>query len=182
MAKEKRKLTPKQRAFADEYIANKGNATQAAIRAGYSENSSRDIGKENLTKPHIRAYIADQTKTELEIRQFGVQDVINELVSIAKRERKTSYSSKYDHINKTVTTEATYTFQPSIEEATRALELLLKYLDVDELKLAQIEKTKADARLAEHKAQTSDDINASVEVVIVNEWDGDDDEENITEA
>lgn len=181
MAKEKRKLTPKQRAFADEYIANKGNATQAAIRAGYSENSSRDIGKENLTKPHIRAYIADQTKTELEIRQFGIQDVISELVSVAKRERKTSYNRKYDHLKDEVTNESTYTFQPSIEEATRALELLLKYLDVDDLKIAQIEKARADARLAEYKVQNNDDINSSVEVVIVNEWNGDNDEQDVTE-
>lgn len=102
-------------------------------------------------------------------------------MSIAKRERKTSYNQKYDHLKGKVTTESTYTFQPSIEEATRALELLLKYLDVDDLKIAQIEKAKADARLAEYKVQNNDDINSSVEVVIVNEWNGDNDEQGVTE-
>ncbi|HFJ6796562.1 TPA: terminase small subunit, partial [Enterococcus faecium] len=37
-------LTPKQKAFADEYIKNGGNATQAAIKAGYSKRSARVIG------------------------------------------------------------------------------------------------------------------------------------------
>lgn len=43
-----------------------------------------------------------------------------------------------------------------------------------------IEKAKADTKLAEHKLQSDDDLNANIEVVIVNEW-GDDDEEVIAE-
>ena len=50
-------LTPKQKAFADEYIKNGGNATDAARKAGYAERSARDIGNENLTKPHISLYM-----------------------------------------------------------------------------------------------------------------------------
>lgn len=45
-------LTVKQRRFCEEYLVD-FNATQAAIRAGYSENSARSIGSENLTKPDI---------------------------------------------------------------------------------------------------------------------------------
>lgn len=51
-------LTPKQKAFADEYIRNGGNATKAAITAGYSKKTAKDIGAENLSKPNISAYIA----------------------------------------------------------------------------------------------------------------------------
>lgn len=50
------KLTPKQDQFINEYIKDL-NATQAAIRAGYSENSASEIGWENLRKPQIRAKI-----------------------------------------------------------------------------------------------------------------------------
>lgn len=43
------KLTPKQKAFADNYIIS-GNATGAAKQAGYSEKTAKIIGTKNLTK------------------------------------------------------------------------------------------------------------------------------------
>lgn len=51
------KLTPKQERFVSEYLVDL-NATQAAIRAGYSEHTAKAIGHENLTKPDIAAAIA----------------------------------------------------------------------------------------------------------------------------
>lgn len=56
-----KKLTPKQKAFADYYIET-GNATEAAIRAGYSKKTARVIGQENLTKPAIKQYIDKRNK------------------------------------------------------------------------------------------------------------------------
>jgi phage terminase small subunit len=50
-------MTPKQAAFVREYLVDL-NATQAAIRAGYSERTARKIGHENLTKPDIATAIA----------------------------------------------------------------------------------------------------------------------------
>lgn len=50
-------LTPKQERFVAEYLVDL-NATQAAIRAGYSEDSAGSIGHENLTKPEIQEAIA----------------------------------------------------------------------------------------------------------------------------
>ncbi len=52
-------LTPKQRRFADEYLID-CNGTQAAIRAGYSEKSSRTAAYRLLLNPVIRAYIDEQ--------------------------------------------------------------------------------------------------------------------------
>lgn len=49
-------LTAKQQRFVDEYLIDL-NATQAAIRAGYSEKTARSISNENLTKPDIQAAI-----------------------------------------------------------------------------------------------------------------------------
>lgn len=46
------KLTEKQRRFADEYIIS-GNATQAAISAGYSKRTAKSVGSENLTLGNI---------------------------------------------------------------------------------------------------------------------------------
>lgn len=51
---EVKKLTPKQERFVAEYLIDL-NATQAAIRAGYSKNTAEKIGSENLQKPEIRA-------------------------------------------------------------------------------------------------------------------------------
>lgn len=53
----KKELTVKQRRFADYYIES-GNATAAALKAGYSKRSAKDIGPENLQKPLIKEYIA----------------------------------------------------------------------------------------------------------------------------
>lgn len=62
-------LTAKQQTFVDEYLVDL-NATQAAIRAGYSEKTAAEIGAENLTKPNIAAAIqsamdARSTRTEI---------------------------------------------------------------------------------------------------------------------
>lgn len=65
-------LTAKQRAFIQEYCVDK-NATQAAIRAGYSKKTARQIGDQNLSKLYIKreidellARLADNTETEAE--------------------------------------------------------------------------------------------------------------------
>lgn len=50
-------MEPRQERFVQEYLVDL-NATQAAIRAGYSEKSARQMGAENLSKPAIQAAIA----------------------------------------------------------------------------------------------------------------------------
>ena len=65
----KPKLTPKQALFCKEYLIDL-NATQAAIRAGYSEKTAQKIGSENLSKPLIAAKIQEsmsKRSTEVEI-------------------------------------------------------------------------------------------------------------------
>jgi phage terminase small subunit len=50
-------MTNKQRRFIEEYMIDL-NATQAAIRSGYSPRTAREIGAENLTKPVIADAVA----------------------------------------------------------------------------------------------------------------------------
>lgn len=52
--------TQQQRAFAVELVANGGNITQAAIRAGYSPASARQTGQHLLDKPHVQAAIRQE--------------------------------------------------------------------------------------------------------------------------
>ena len=75
-------MTKKQKRFCEEYLIDL-NATQAALRAGYSPDTAKAIGCENLTKPDIRAHI-DLVMAERS-RRTGVNAdrVIQELAKIA---------------------------------------------------------------------------------------------------
>ena len=78
-------LTAKQQRFCDEYLIDL-NATQAAIRAGYSKKTARVIGQENLTKPAIRDYI-EKRMAEKEKALIADQDeVMKYLTSVMRRE------------------------------------------------------------------------------------------------
>ena len=52
------RFTPKQIRFCNEYIRD-CNATAAAVRAGYSKKTAKEIGHENLTKPHIATLLRE---------------------------------------------------------------------------------------------------------------------------
>ena len=69
-------LTDKQRRFVDEYLIDL-NATQAAIRAGYSKKTARQAGAENLSKPVIAEAIA-AGKSELSRRAEITADMVLE--------------------------------------------------------------------------------------------------------
>jgi len=56
------KLTPKQDKFVKTYLLNGGNATQAAISAGYSEKTANEQGSQNLAKLSIKSAIEKHQK------------------------------------------------------------------------------------------------------------------------
>ncbi|NWK62786.1 terminase small subunit [Acinetobacter sp. SwsAc3] len=74
-------LTPKQQRFVEEYLIDL-NATQAAIRAGYSEKTARDIGCENLAKPNIAKAIEEAQNKRQEQTQIDAAYVLKRLVEI----------------------------------------------------------------------------------------------------
>ena len=79
------KMTLKQQRFADEYIIT-GNATQAAIKAGYSKKTAKVIANENLTKPYIKKYI-DERLAQLESEKIASQqEVLSYLSSVMRGE------------------------------------------------------------------------------------------------
>lgn len=79
-------LTEKQRRFADEYIANGFNATQAAISAGYSKKTAYSIGNENLSKPEIVEYIKHRTEADNEARIAKGDEVLQFLTQVMRGE------------------------------------------------------------------------------------------------
>ena len=72
-------LTYKQRRFIEEYINCDGNGTQAAIKAGYSENCAQQIATENLLKPFIMDAIKERedqiAKAADETREKVIRDI-----------------------------------------------------------------------------------------------------------
>ena len=80
-----KKLTLKQQRFVDEYIIS-GNATQAAIKAGYSKKTANRIATENLSKPVIKTAI-DKRNAEIQSEKtMDMQEVMELLASIARGE------------------------------------------------------------------------------------------------
>lgn len=77
-----KELTDKESRFVQEYLVDL-NATQAAIRAGYSEHSAKEIGYENLTKPHVSEQIHALQQERAERTKVTADRVIRELARIA---------------------------------------------------------------------------------------------------
>lgn len=83
------KLTAKQQRFCDEYLIDL-NATQAAIRAGYSERSARQIADRNMSKDDIKQYISARM-AEKESQLIADQDeVLRYLTSVLRGESQSS--------------------------------------------------------------------------------------------
>lgn len=77
-------LTEKQRRFCEEYTIDL-NATQAAIRAGYSEKTSYSIGQENLKKPEIQTYIKKFLE-EVRTEKIATQQEVMSFLSTTMRD------------------------------------------------------------------------------------------------
>lgn len=84
------KLTPKQKAFADEYLIC-GNATEAAKKAGYNPKSARQIATENLAKPSISAYIAERQKQIESSRIADVKEIMEFYSAVMRGEVKDQF-------------------------------------------------------------------------------------------
>lgn len=75
-------LTDKQRIFIAEYMIDL-NATQAAIRAGYSEDTARQMGCENLAKPDIAAELERRLQKREDKLEISAEKVLQELAKMA---------------------------------------------------------------------------------------------------
>lgn len=130
------KLTEKQKAFADEYIISL-NATEAAIKAEYSENTAKEIGSENLTKPNIRKYIEKRLK-EKESERIASQDEVLEYLTKVMRGEEKEIDKFFDKRgNKRELVQL-----PKVKDRTKAAELLGKryaiFVDKKELEINQV--------------------------------------------
>lgn len=115
------KLTPKQKAFADNYIKNGGNASDAARKAGYKQPEIQ--GYENIRKPNIATYIAER---QAEIDKRNGTDIMS-LADIQKRRSQIASGTLKD----------SFGFTPAFTEQLKAMADLEKTLTIKEQKEAQ---------------------------------------------
>ena len=140
------KLTQKQERFVQEYLIDL-NATQAAIRAGYSCRTARSIGQENLTKPAIQQAIQERTGKVANRLELKAEAVIQRLADIAFSElgQVASWDSQgnmtvrpshemtpaeragIENIQATGREDGTRTISITLANRMRALELLGRY-------------------------------------------------------
>lgn len=162
----KRKLTPKQQKFADYYIKT-GNATESAIKAGYSKKTAAVIGAENLIKPNIKSYIDERMKELADKRIMGMQEALELLTSIARGEMTeeviVTFMDGYEKVEKA----------PDIKERLKAIEQILKRFVINEndelrnkLLEAQIDKTKAEI----DKINKENTVDAPPQITIIDSW------------
>uniref|UniRef100_UPI00403F10A9 terminase small subunit n=1 Tax=Lentilactobacillus hilgardii TaxID=1588 RepID=UPI00403F10A9 len=155
------KLRPKQKAFAEEYV-KLGNATKAALNAGYSKKTAAETGSENLKKPHIKTYI-NQLMAEIESHKImDAQEALQLLTRIARGEEKETavVSTQFD----------VDTIEKEADLKTRiaaAKEILKRYPDSDDLLKAQVRRAVADAEIAETKAKEIQKVNQHDDSTIV---------------
>lgn len=144
-------LTTRQKAFADEYIINGGNATQAAIKAGYSKKTAEATASRLLRNVKVVEYIASKVAPVIEKRNTDVQEQLNSLLDIYDGKTIISRSKQIDHLegNKIVK-DMTYEYTPDLENRLKAIDLFLKY--ASPLLKAQLEKAQAEAAILRDKA------------------------------
>lgn len=80
-------MNARQKRFCDEYLIN-CNATQAAIRAGYSPKTAKSIGQENLTKPDLKAYIDEQLERLHNEKTADAQEVLEYLTAVMRGQHR----------------------------------------------------------------------------------------------
>lgn len=114
------KLTAKQRRFVQEYLIDL-NATQAAIRAGYSKNSARQVGTENLSKPSIKQAIEEKLKQIDEEKTADAKEIREFWTKVMRGDEKETVL-RYDSEGHQVETE----IDVSMKDRIRASELMGK--------------------------------------------------------
>lgn len=117
-------MTAKQMRFCDEYLIDL-NATQAAIRAGYSQKTARAMGAENLTKPDIKAFI-EQRMAEKEAALIADQNEVLKYLTQVLRGETQSEVVVVENIGDFMSEARTMKKAPDEKERLKAAELLGK--------------------------------------------------------
>jgi phage terminase small subunit len=117
-------MTAKQQRFCDEYLIDL-NATQAAIRAGYSKKSARQMANETLSKPYIKEYI-EARMAEKEKTLIADQDEVLKYLTSVLRGQSQSDEIVVEGTGEGCSEARTIQKGPSEKDKLKAAELLGK--------------------------------------------------------
>lgn len=117
-------MTPKQQRFCDEYLVD-CNATQAAIRAGYSPKAANEQAARLLANVSIKAYIDDQLAQMHNGRIADAEEVLTYLTSVMRGETKAT-EIVTELVGNGVSEARLMEKEPSEKERLRAAELIGK--------------------------------------------------------
>ena len=117
-------MTDKQKRFCEEYLID-CNATQAAIRAGYSAKTAYSIGNENMSKPELKTYIDERMQQMQSDRIASAEEVLQYLTSVLRGESN-STEIVVEGIGEGCSEARTMLKEPSEKERLKAAELLGK--------------------------------------------------------
>ena len=117
-------LTDKQKRFCDEYLVDL-NGTQAAIRAGYSPRSARQIADKNMSNGDIRKYIDERMK-EKEKELIADQDEVLKYLTNVLRGKSQSEIVVVENIGDFTSEARLIQKAPDEKERLKAAELLGK--------------------------------------------------------
>ena len=135
MAKDEYGLTPKQRAFADEYILNGGNGTQAYLKT-YKNIKNVETAQANssrlLSNAMVARYIREKTEMTLLERGLLAHKAINHLTDLAMGTETTSRSTVYNKLTEELEQDNVYTNSAPPKVQVEAMALLLKFLGADD--------------------------------------------------
>ena len=118
------KLTAKQQRFCDEYLVDL-NATQAAIRAGYSKKTAAVIASENLQKPNIAEYI-EKRMAEKQAKLIADQDEVMRYLTSVLRGESISEIVVTEGLGEGISVAKRFEKGPDEKERLKAAELLGK--------------------------------------------------------
>lgn len=128
----------RQQKFVEEYVAS-GNATQSAIKAGYSEKTAYSQGQRLLKNVEVSQAIQKRTKEYFDELSMSVEEALAITASIARGEPQQSYFKQVDKIAGTVEIENERLVTPSVEDRQRSLDHIFKvagaFLDKKEVDL-----------------------------------------------
>lgn len=146
-------MNKRQKAFADEYITNHGNAYQAALKAGYSEAYAKNAKEKLVDKGgNVAEYINKRLKPIEEQREITADDALNELINIWQGKVQKGSSKTVDHLqDDEIIKNISYEYTPDLENKIKALDLYLKYKSL--LSQAQLEKAKTEIKLMQAKLE-----------------------------
>jgi phage terminase small subunit len=123
-------LTPKQSRFVEEYLIDL-NATQAAIRAGYSKKTAGQVGYENLRKPEIQRAVTAAKLERSTATEIDAAWVLKKAVDLHRRclqEIRPVLNPKTRKQLKTEAGEPIFTFNAAA--ANRSLEIIGRHVEV----------------------------------------------------